>query len=245
MTVQLDPMRLAAAERRLLAGVPVRRRRVTLAGIETTVLEGGSGTPLVLLHGPGGGAVHWWRVAARAHRRHRVIAPDLPGQGAPLPAGAELDAPLVLRWLAELVDATCAAPPASRATRLGGALAARFARDHGHRIGGSVLVDALGLAPFAPAPDFADGAARVHGPTDPEATHAPLWHRCAFDLDRLRSRDRRTVGGVHAGRTSSGRAPPTPAGDRRDDRPVRDVRAMPPDGLERIAAPTALDVGPA
>src|SRR4051794_18747162 len=82
MTVQLDPMRLAEAERRLLGGLPGRRGHVPLAGIDPRVLGGGGGPPLVLLHGPGGGAVHWWRVLPALTRRHRVIAPDLPGQGA-------------------------------------------------------------------------------------------------------------------------------------------------------------------
>ena len=40
--------------RRLLAGAPVAERRLELAGVSTAVLEGGSGPPVVLLHGQGG-----------------------------------------------------------------------------------------------------------------------------------------------------------------------------------------------
>ena len=38
---------------KLLAGVPVTERRLSLAGVSTSVLEGGAGPSLLLLHGPG------------------------------------------------------------------------------------------------------------------------------------------------------------------------------------------------
>ena len=46
------------ARRRLLAGTSVTQRRLRLAGVSTAVLEGGDGSPLVLLHGQGG-----WRAS--------------------------------------------------------------------------------------------------------------------------------------------------------------------------------------
>lgn len=47
-------MRTDHPRTRLLAGVPVSERRIDVAGIDTAVLEGGDGPPVVLLHGPGG-----------------------------------------------------------------------------------------------------------------------------------------------------------------------------------------------
>jgi len=67
---------------RLLAGIPVKERRLRLAGVSTAVLEGGDGPPVVLLHGPGANAAHWLRVIPGLVATHRVVAPDLPGQGA-------------------------------------------------------------------------------------------------------------------------------------------------------------------
>lgn len=72
---------LAGHRARLLAGVPVTERRVEAAGITTTVLEGGDGPPLVLLHGPGESAVNWRWVLPDLVRTHRVVAPDLPAHG--------------------------------------------------------------------------------------------------------------------------------------------------------------------
>src|SRR6185503_15962029 len=80
--------------------------------------------------------------------RRCVKAPDLPGHG-----GSDLGDDLVA-WLAALIDATCPAPPVLVGNTAGGALAAQFARDHGDRIARLVLVDPLGLVPFAPAPEF-------------------------------------------------------------------------------------------
>ena len=88
----------------LLEGLPVAERRLTIAGADTAVLEGGDGPPLVLLHGPGGNGAHWGRAIGALTGTHRVIAPDLPGQGASEP----LDAERVLEWLGELIERTCA-----------------------------------------------------------------------------------------------------------------------------------------
>jgi FAD/FMN-containing dehydrogenase/pimeloyl-ACP methyl ester carboxylesterase len=165
----------------LLAGVPAGQRRIEAAGTTTTVLEGGNGPPLVLLHGPGGNATDWIAVAPALVGRHRMIAPDLPGHGGSDPS----DDPVA--WLAALIDATCATPPVLVGNTAGGALAAEFAREHGDRVARLVLVDALGLVPFAPAPEF--GAALQAFMTQPtRVTHDRLWARCAFDLDRLRGR---------------------------------------------------------
>ena len=67
-------------------------RRLDLGGVSTPVLEGGEGTPIVLLHGPGGCAAHWMQVIPDLTTTHHVVAPDLPGQGASSVDDGELDA---------------------------------------------------------------------------------------------------------------------------------------------------------
>jgi FAD/FMN-containing dehydrogenase/pimeloyl-ACP methyl ester carboxylesterase len=175
------------ARGRLLAEIPGVERRLTAAGISTAVLEGGHGAPLMLLHGPAANAAHWMRVIPDLVLTHRVIAPDLPGHGASATADGLLDDDRVAAWLGELIDATCATPPTLVGLAAGGAIAARFAAAHGDRISRLVLVDTLGLADFAPAPQF--GAALNAFLEDPsERTHDGLWRYCALDLDRLRTR---------------------------------------------------------
>jgi pimeloyl-ACP methyl ester carboxylesterase len=83
-----------------------------------------------------------------------VIAPDLPGHGASEVTDGPLDAARTLAWLGELIERSCPTPPVVVGQVIGGAIAARFAAVRGDRLGRLVLVDALGLAPFQPAPEF-------------------------------------------------------------------------------------------
>jgi FAD/FMN-containing dehydrogenase/pimeloyl-ACP methyl ester carboxylesterase len=176
------------ARRRLLGALPVTERRLPAAGIDTAVLEGGEGPPVILLHGPAGSAAHWLRVIPDLVATHHVIVPDLPGQGASGPPEGPLDADRAIEWLGELIERTCSAPPALVGYALGGALAARFAAgDEGNRCARLVLVDALGLAPLRPAPQFA-GALDDFLAEPSEGTHDALWRHCALDLDALRER---------------------------------------------------------
>jgi pimeloyl-ACP methyl ester carboxylesterase len=176
------------AREQLLAGIPATQRRELLAGVSTAVLEGGDGPPLLLLHGPAANATHWMRVIPELAKTHRVIAPDLPGHGeSQLTDDGELDAERVFAWLGELIERTCPSPPVLVGHALGGAIAAHFAVDHGDRLSRLVLVDALGLTAFEPAPEF--GLALNEFLAQPtEHTHDDLWRRCALDLDSLRER---------------------------------------------------------
>jgi FAD/FMN-containing dehydrogenase/pimeloyl-ACP methyl ester carboxylesterase len=177
----------AEARQRLLQDLPVTELRLDLAGVSTTVLQGGRGPPAVLLHGPGGHAAHWLRVIPDLARTHLVVAPDLPGQGSSEVTDGTLDAERVLAWLGELIDRTCTSPPVLVGHALGGAIAARFAAEHGDRLDRLVLVDALGLAAFEPAPEF--GRALQEFLAQPTTrTHDGLWRYCALDLDRVRER---------------------------------------------------------
>lgn len=143
------------AHARLTAAIPATQRRLELAGVSTAVLEGGDGPPLVVLHGGGQFAATWIRVIPTLTATHRVIAPDLPGHGTSDVRGGRLDADRVLAWLDEMIERSCLSPPALVGHTLGGAIAARYAIAHGERISSLVLVDALGLSPFRPAPGFA------------------------------------------------------------------------------------------
>ncbi|MFE9257713.1 alpha/beta fold hydrolase [Streptomyces sp. NPDC006879] len=170
---------------RLLAGFPATERRIDPAGIPTAVLEGGQGPPLVLLHGAGEFAATWMRVMPDLMKTFSVVAPDLPGHGASEPGEGRLKVDRVLTWLGELIEQTCASRPVLAGHLLGGAIAARFACDHGDRLARLVLVDTYGLARFRPAPKFALAMARfVARPT--ERSRDQLMDACMVDLGALR-----------------------------------------------------------
>jgi pimeloyl-ACP methyl ester carboxylesterase len=173
------------ARRQLLAGLDMEEEQLTLAGISTAVLHGGEGSPVVLLHGPGEFAAKWWRVIPALAERHRVVAPDLPAHGASEIPDAALDEARVLEWLAELIDRTCVAPPTLVGHVLGGAIAARFAVEHGDRLDRLVLVDTLGLARFRPRLGFASTLIGLQlRPT--ERAYNRFMNHCSVDLPRLR-----------------------------------------------------------
>jgi pimeloyl-ACP methyl ester carboxylesterase len=173
------------ARTRAAEGLPVEDRRLQVGGIPTAVLEGGDGPPIVLLHGPIANGLHWRRVIPMLTARHRVVVPDLPGQGetGQTAGGTRED---VLDWLDALVERTCDGPATVAGVTLGGAVAAWYAAEHPERVDRLVLVDALGLAPFTPAPRF--GAALNSFLAGPGGeTYDALWDVCAFDFDPMRA----------------------------------------------------------
>ena len=64
---------------RALAGL--RTRSVDIPGFRIAFVEGGSGEPLVLLHGIGGDKDNWTYISLFLRRHYRLIVPDLPGFG--------------------------------------------------------------------------------------------------------------------------------------------------------------------
>lgn len=225
------------ARTRLLSGLPVRERRLELAGIPTAVLEGGDGPPLVLLHGPGESAVNWLRVIPDLVGEHRVVAPDLPAHGETGGADVALDADRMLAWLAALIERTCSAPPVLVGHVIGGSIAARFAVRHPDRIAHLVLVDALGLAAFRPTLRFA--LTMIGFLTRPtERSYDRFMRQCSYDLDGLREELGERWRPFAAYNIALARSPSAKAAGRL----MRElgVPRIPAADLERIAVPTTL-----
>jgi pimeloyl-ACP methyl ester carboxylesterase len=169
---------------RMLSTTPLRERRLALNGLSTAILEGGQGSPIILLHGAGGFAAAWLRVVPDLLRSHRVIAPDLPGHGETSFWPEPPDAERLVGWLDDLLDCSCEAAPTLVGQTLGGAIAAAYAAARGERLAALVLVDALGLADFEPDPAFGSAlGAYLAGPS--EETHDALMHQCLFDYPRV------------------------------------------------------------
>jgi 2-hydroxymuconate-semialdehyde hydrolase len=147
MTRATAPLTHAAARRRLLAGLPVTERRVRVAGVDTLILEGGEGPPLILLHGgvESGGA-YWTPVIERLAANHRLLVPDVPGFGESDPF-ERFTAEAFSHWFAALVRERVDSRPAVVVHSLFGGLAAGFAARHDvlRRL---VIYGAPGVGPY-------------------------------------------------------------------------------------------------
>jgi pimeloyl-ACP methyl ester carboxylesterase len=124
------------AEREL--GLPGSRRLRYFAG--------GTGPPILLVHGLGGSALNWVAVAPKLVARRRVLVPDLPGHGrsSPLPGLSTLT-PLA-DSLAELLrrEGTGRVPVVGHS--LGGLVALRLAVREPAAVSGVLLAAAAGIS---------------------------------------------------------------------------------------------------
>jgi pimeloyl-ACP methyl ester carboxylesterase len=119
------------------------RRTLKINGIDTVVLEAGSGPPLVYLHGAG--TVTGFDFAAAWSRKFHVVIPYHPG------FGMSADDPAIdtihdyaLHYL-ELFDALELRQVRLVGQSMGGFIAATFAVEHGARIDKLALVCPIGL----------------------------------------------------------------------------------------------------
>jgi pimeloyl-ACP methyl ester carboxylesterase len=227
------------ARERALEGVPVEDLRLPLAGMETAVLEGGDGPPVVLLHGAGELSLLWMRIIPALVHTHRVIAPDLPGHGATdVPAEGPPDAERVQAWLGELIGDRCAQPPVLVGHLLGGAIAARFAIAHPDRVRALVLTDSTGLGPFRPSLRFALAMAGfVARPT--ARSQERLFRGCFADLDDVRSGVGTAWEPLAAYALERARSPAL-QGTLRRLMPSLVLKPIAPEALARLSVPVAL-----
>ena len=90
-----------------LGGATCHSRSISVHGRRLHYLESGSGDPVVLLHGAGGGAANWYRLIGPLSEQYRVLVPDLPGFGfsesilPEAPLGRQV-ASVVRAWLSAL-----------------------------------------------------------------------------------------------------------------------------------------------
>jgi 2-hydroxymuconate-semialdehyde hydrolase len=221
---------------RLLAGLPVRERRVDAAGVATVVLEGGAGPPLLLLHGGiECGGVYWAPVLARLAASHRVVVPDAPGLGESAPFD-RFDDERFARWLHELIDLTCEARPTLVAHSLLGTLAARFAA-HGDSLARLVVYAAPGIGRYRMPLGLRVVATRFA--LRPNERNGARFERYAlFDRERTRRRDPAWFDSFGAYTLSRARVPHV----KRTMRALLDIgTARVPDAeLRRIGIPATL-----
>lgn len=175
-----------AARSRLMEGFGIDERTLEIAGVTTAVWEGGSGPPLVLLHGQGGSAVAWVPVISRLLDTHRLIIPDLPGLGESVNSEGSLDAAHLVAWLGELITHTCEEAPTVVGLSLGGTVAAHHAILRGSDCRRVVLVDSGSLGPFRPDPRVLPALIRLAvRPT--ESNIERLFRHTVVDIERFKT----------------------------------------------------------
>jgi pimeloyl-ACP methyl ester carboxylesterase len=233
-----NPIDAAQIRARLVAASPLRDRREQLAGVSTAILVGGDGPPIVLLHGAGELWAVWLKVVGDLVRTHRVIVPDLPGHGDSLRSDEKLDAGTMMRWVDELIDATCDVPPVLVGHLLGGAIAARYAVEHSDRLAHLVLVDSMGLTWYRPSPRFAIPMVRyMAGPT--AKSRDRLFRECFVDFDQAGERFGDTWDDLLDYALDRARTPENQAAVKALV-PRLGVPAISSDDLARIGVPTTL-----
>jgi pimeloyl-ACP methyl ester carboxylesterase len=173
----VDPVLLAEAEaalERLLprCGVPVARRRATMAGVPVHWLEAGAGAPVVLLHGGFGGAGTWHRTLGPLARRYRVLAVDRPGYG--LSFGPPAADPVA--WLDAFLAAAAAPRVALVGHAAGGAVALAYAQARPRRVRALALSDLPLGEPGADPPVAAAPSRRPRARATFEASLGARFH---------------------------------------------------------------------
>jgi len=120
----------------------ISQQSITLEGRQAKYWIGGSGQPLVLIHGGLGDAQQHWAPTFQAlSQRHLILAPDLPGFGvsAPLPMPSYQN---YLNWLQLLLDMLNIGGPLSMMGNSFGAVLGRlFAAENTSYVSRLVLID--------------------------------------------------------------------------------------------------------
>jgi pimeloyl-ACP methyl ester carboxylesterase len=123
----------------------IETRRLTVDGIGTSVLVGGSGAPgeaVVFVHGNPDSGSDWMPLMTRIAPFARVIAPDLPGFGA---ADARRDNDYSIYSYARFLDGVIRALDVTRvhlvAHDYGGPFAAAWAADHPDRVASVTFIN--------------------------------------------------------------------------------------------------------
>jgi pimeloyl-ACP methyl ester carboxylesterase len=234
---EYPPRRGAEARQRLLAGLPVSQRRLDAGDVSTALLEGGAGSPLLLLHGGiECGGVYWAPVIPRLVEDHRVVVPDAPGLGESEPL-ARLDDETFARWLRTLIRLTCEARPTLVAHSLFGTLAARFAVAHGDSLLRLIVYAAPGVGPYRMPVGLRIVAMRFA--LRPNERSGKRFERFALlDRERTRQRDPAWFDAFSAYALSRAR---TPHVKRTMSRLIKVGTQRAPDAeLQRIRIPAAL-----
>ena len=181
----LTAARLGMGLERLRSGL--RLRGALVPGFHLPYLEGGSGEPLVLIHGFGGDKDNFTRVARFLTPHYRVICPDLPGFGdATRQADESYTIAEQVERLRTLLDQLAPGRIHLGGNSMGGFIAAQFAATYPERVASLWLLDAAGTEAAQSSPmllhfrDTGQTPLLVRQPSDFNKLIAACSHRQPF-----------------------------------------------------------------
>ena len=133
----------AVAGATLLRGF--EERFAEIGGAETRYFVGGTGPPLVLVHGLGGAAVNFTLLAPLLAERRRVLVPDLPGHGRSEPLGRVDGLTTYAQHVAAVAELEEMLPAEVVGYSMGGVIALRLAVMRPDDVSALALVGAAGI----------------------------------------------------------------------------------------------------
>jgi 4,5:9,10-diseco-3-hydroxy-5,9,17-trioxoandrosta-1(10),2-diene-4-oate hydrolase len=126
----------------LLSGF--RQHVAEIRGLRTEYWVGGEGPPLLLVHGLGGAAVNFTRLAPLLARRRRVLVADLPGHGGTEPGRVDSVGDLAAH-VAAVAEHEGMLPAAVLGNSMGGLVGLRLAVSRPEAVSALVLVAPAGI----------------------------------------------------------------------------------------------------
>lgn len=124
----------------------VDHKTVQIPGFDIAYLDGGSGEPLVMVHGIGADKDNWSQVMPFLRGTGRLIALDLPGFGeSSKPADADYSIGTQADRLGQFLDALQLPRAHFAGNSMGGAVVLEFARRHPERVESLWLLDPAGV----------------------------------------------------------------------------------------------------
>jgi pimeloyl-ACP methyl ester carboxylesterase len=146
----------------------------TLAESGLRYYRGGSGPPVVLVHGLAGSATNWVEVVPELAGRYRLLVVDLPGHGRSPPPGRGSSVTDFAGSVAAVIEHEESAPVILAGHSFGGHVALRLAQRRPELVRGLLLVAPAGIATTTRAVQIAVALA---GYVRPGRWVAPLRHR--------------------------------------------------------------------
>jgi pimeloyl-ACP methyl ester carboxylesterase len=119
----------------------VKRLRVDVDGPLEYTDSGGSGPPLVCVHGLGGSLLNWMAVVPGLARSHRVLTVDLPGFGKSAPEGRGVSVEAQVATVARFVEKVAGGNCTLVGNSMGGLISAALAAERPAMVSRLVLVN--------------------------------------------------------------------------------------------------------